>query len=370
MKITLTFLVIIGSCLFGYSQQTTHSISVGGVNRSYIQYLPIGYLNTENLPVVFVLHGIGGNASQMTAIGFNEIADTARFIVIYPNGSANSFGQNSWNNGTLLQSTANDVGLFNQLIDTMVFNRNADISRIYVTGFSMGSIMSHHLACVLNDRIAAIGAMAGTMATSDISTCVPTYKTPVIHLHGTADATVPYNGSALPSLSLVEETMSFWRNVHGCDASADSTRIADVANDSLTIDRFVYANCDPLSSVELWRINGADHIYLYQPLNDITESIEVWKFMSKYQHNNPAPAGLTKENRNVFSYFPNPSNGYVHISSAIQSEIVLHDLAGKIVGVYDIQPNGYDLDLSFIEDGCYMLSDGDGNFIGKLYVAH
>ncbi len=361
MKNTLFFLFLVLFSFSAYCQLTTHTINVGGVTRNYYKYLPTGYQASENLPVVFILHGLGGNAQQMTLAGFSLIADTARIIAIYPDGLTNAGGQTAWNNGTLLSSAADDISFFNKMMDEMILNQNANPSKIYVTGFSMGGIMTHHLACALNGRIAAIGPMAGTMATSDISTCVPVYATPVIHLHGTADGTVPYNSGALPSLSLVPQTMAFWRNVHSCAATADSTRIADTANDGITVDRFVYNNCNPLGSVELWRFNGADHIYLYQPVNDITEAVEIWKFFRKWQHPNPAAVGISElEKIKSFSVYPNPSSGAVKFITEFKTTLELFNVQG--IRIQSLTVNGGEEIVQLnVSKGIYFLKDTNGS---------
>jgi polyhydroxybutyrate depolymerase len=367
MKKLLLGLSLLLITISASSQLTTHTIDVNGVSRGYYKYLPVNYQASENIPVVFILHGLGGNAQQMTLAGFSLIADTARIIAIYPDGLTNAASQNSWNNGTLLSSSADDVGFFNKMMDLMITNQNANPARIYVTGFSMGGIMSHHLACKINDRIAAIGPMAGTMSTIDIQTCVPAYKTPVIHLHGTADGTVPYDSGALPSLSLVPETMDFWRNVHGCAATADSTRIPDISADGYTVDRFVYNTCNPLGSVELWRINGADHIYLYQPVNDITEAVEIWKFFNKWQHPNPASVSINELVKGKsFTIFPNPSLGQFTIQLNQNSPLFLMDLKGNILEKLEMNTGLNKIDLT-IAPGIYLLSDENGS-IERLVI--
>jgi len=358
-KLLLSFFAL--SALFANSQQSNQTISINGVTRSYIQYLPTGYNSaTESLPVVFVLHGLGGTAASMTGAGLSQIADTARFIVVYPQGLNNMLGQASWNNGTqYLSSTANDELLFSTLMDNYITDFNANISRIYVTGFSMGSIMSHHLACILNNRIAAIGAMAGPMATSDITyySANPLgYKTPVIHLHGTADGTVPYDSGALPSLSLVPETMAFWRAQHGCSSTSDSIRKPDTANDGITVDQFVYNDCNEDGAVELWRFNGADHIYLYEPVNDITEAIEIWKFFSKWQHTNASPVGIGELNAQTVKVYPNPSNGMLTIEGLSNSKIQLIKINGTIVGEFLTDAQG-SLNLSQMGAGIYLIQN-------------
>ena len=342
-----------------FTQETNETTEINGVTREYIQYLPVGFNpTTESLPVVFVLHGLGGNNSDMESIGFKQIGDTARCISIYPQGLINSFGQTSWDNGTLLAPDVDDISFFNFMIDDLILNYNVDITRVYFTGFSMGSIMSHHLACVLNNRIAAIGTMSGTMSTNDISNCVPVYKTPVMHVHGTADATVPYAGSALPSLSLVTETMNFWINVHGCSATVDSTQLADSSNDGFTVDRFVYQNCDPLSSVELWRVNGGGHSFFYEPVNDFTESIDIWMFFRKWTHTNPTSVGINDISEMLFSISPNPSTGIFNIKTDVSSQIFVYTTAGKLVHNQPIPLGETVMNLTHLEHGIYILKYG------------
>ncbi|WP_343631508.1 PHB depolymerase family esterase [Fluviicola sp.] len=360
MKKILTLPVFLFSVFAAFAQLTDQTISINGVSRAYKLYIPSGFnAQTENPDMIIIMHGLGGTNSDMVGAGFNFIADTARVIAVYPQALNNNWGMSAWNNGTLLGSTADDIAFMNALIDKGLSDYHVNPARVYATGFSMGSIMSHHMACVMNNRIAAIGAMSGTMPSSDISSCVPAYKTPVIHLHGTADGTVPYDGSALPSLSLVPQTMAFWRGVHGCDAAADSTRLPDTGTDTITIDRFVYDNCNPSGSVELWRFNNADHVYLYKPVNDINEMIEVWLFLRKWTHSNPTSLGLQDQELSVLKISPNPSNGLVQVSSEFAGMFQLIDLKGSVIIEQQIQAGTTELDLSAVNKGVYLVRIGE-----------
>ena len=365
----LLLLILVIATSFVQAQLTSHNVSINGVNRHYYQYLPVNYQASENLPVVLILHGLGDNAQNMTTAGFNFIADTARVIAIYPDALMNALNQQAWNNGTLLSSTADDIGYFNYLLDDMILNKNADPSRIYCTGFSMGSIMSYHVACAMNSRIAAIGCMAGTMSTSDIQNCNPVYKTPVIHLHGTADAVVPYNSNPFPSLSLVPETMDFWENVHSCSGTPDSIAIPNTAADNITVDRFVYDNCSSEGPLELWRLNGAEHVYLYKPLNDITEAVEVWLFFRRFQHSAPAQAGLnTVEATNHFSVYPNPGNGDLKVNSLQNDSFSIYDVNGKLLLTKELTAGSNDLDLKGLDNGIYYIQDGQNTASQKFVI--
>jgi polyhydroxybutyrate depolymerase len=218
----------------------------------------------------------------------------------------------------------------------------------------------------MNNRIAAIGCMSGTMSNSDISTCVPTYKTPVIHFHGTADGTVPYSGTALPSLSLVAQTINFWKNIHACGSTADSTRILDAAADNITIDRFVYDNCSPVGSLEHWRMNDANHVYLYQPVNDITEMVEIWKFFNKWQHTNPTNLSVKENSDALFTISPNPSNGIVEVKTTSTGLITIASMSGETVYQSELSMGSTQMDLNHLRGGVYVVKFG--NKVTKMVI--
>src|SRR5687767_7233906 len=240
-SVSLVFLVSTS-----WAQFSNKTMDVNGTPRTYRQYLPSGFnaLSEPGVPLVIALHGLGDNMTNFSNVGFSYIADTARFLVVYPQGLNNPFNQSAWNNGTLLSSTVDDIGFLGRLIDTMKVKYDIDLSRVYFTGFSMGGIMTYHMACALPNKIAAIASVAGTMADSDISGCNPGRSIPVMHMHGTADGTVPYNSGALPSLSLVPATMAFWQNNNGCADSTEYSLPNTVPGDGITVDTIPYSTCN------------------------------------------------------------------------------------------------------------------------------
>ena len=75
---------------------TTNYITVNNITRKYLVYRPTG-ISTINA-VVTVLHGGGGNGTGVSELGthplsvFRTIADTAKFLVVYPEGSLDTQG--------------------------------------------------------------------------------------------------------------------------------------------------------------------------------------------------------------------------------------------------------------------------------------
>ncbi|MGY8901498.1 MAG: hypothetical protein ACKVI1_02785, partial [Flavobacteriales bacterium] len=93
MKNTL-FLLLFLSPLFVYSQETLNETLIhDGITREYTIHIPPGYDAENPVPLVFSLHGFtSNNAFHMLYTGFNNIADTANFIIVYPQGTLTAQG--------------------------------------------------------------------------------------------------------------------------------------------------------------------------------------------------------------------------------------------------------------------------------------
>lgn len=285
-------LVLISLCFVSEAQETIQ-ITHDGIERSYILYTPSG---EGPYPLVFCLHGYTNNADfQMGYSGFNDIAEAENFLVIYPQGEPDDLGINHWN-AWLAQDDVNDVDFISTLIDEAVENHDADPTRVYSCGFSNGGIMSYTLACELNDRIAAVASVAGTMNPEIMANCVLENQTPVMHVHGDLDFVVPIEGSALGEITdfgeliSVEETLNFWNSSANCGAGVES----DIDNisflDLCTATKTVWGCTE---GIEHWyyEVNGGGHtwpgafplIVVGNTNQDFNASEEIWAFFSQYQ---------------------------------------------------------------------------------------
>lgn len=348
--------------LLSTAQQTTHNVSHGGANRSYIRYVPTVYDPNVQTPVVFALHGLGDNMNNFTGIGMHALANINNFIVITPQALTDPLLQSSaWNSGggafgVQLNANVDDVGFILSILDSLQANFNIDSNRVYSCGFSMGGFMSHRLACESNGKIAAIASVAGTIGT--YNNCSPTQAVPVIHFHGTADGTVGY---ATNSFGMdAEATAEFWANNNGCDVQngPDTTYLPDVANDGYTIEHFRYNSCDPNGAVELVKVIGADHVWL-GPNNDIFYTEEIWKFFSR----GTILATPDREALLDFSLAPNPTQHRTRVSFTLEApervRLRLFDLQGRQVKELSLAGasgnNEVEIELSDLAKGMYSL---------------
>jgi poly(3-hydroxybutyrate) depolymerase len=68
--------------------QSTKTVTVGSVSRSWIEYVPQSYNGTTARPVVITLHGLGSDGTQqLAATGWTTIADRDDVIVLSPNAA-------------------------------------------------------------------------------------------------------------------------------------------------------------------------------------------------------------------------------------------------------------------------------------------
>ena len=140
-----------------------------GQSRSYILHLPPSYNGENEMPLVVVLHGGGGNAGNIEKLtGFSEKADKEGFIVVYPDGSG-MFDRYllTWNTGFCcgyaLKNNIDDVGFIRTLIGYLQEKYAINPNMIYVTGISNGGMMSYRLGAELSDIVAAIAPVAGSI---------------------------------------------------------------------------------------------------------------------------------------------------------------------------------------------------------------
>lgn len=304
----LILLVTIFSCI-GTSAQINGSFEFEGINRTWKVWLPAGYTGQESLPLVLALHGLTQSGqSMMDFTGFNLIADTAGFIVAYPDGV-----NNSWNVGFAGGSTANDVGFLLALTDTLHIRYNIDLSRVYATGFSNGGFMSYRLACESSDRIAAIAPVAGTMTDGSFDACLPQRSVPVLHIHGTSDFVVNYNGGF--GNKSVEQVLDYWIDFNACPALPVTEMLPDTYPDGSTVQKQTWSPCDDTTRVVLLKVINGGHTWpgsvgvtgIGITNRDINASSEIWNFVKQYKL--AEASGIPEHRKNPLRLYPNPVTG-------------------------------------------------------------
>ena len=282
-------LILLFLPFLGISQQlTTQNILFDGNNREYIIYVPQIYSPSISTPLLFAFHGGSGYANDFMnyEADFRSISDTAGFILVYPQAleDPNDGGSTNWLHKE--PTDHKDEFFVETLIDTLSSVYNIDNSRVYACGYSLGGMFSYTLACSINDKIAAIGSVAGACFYGAFAACNVNHPTAVLTINGTDDGIHPYNdpnGWYFPVTSID----SFWVTTNNTDITPIVTQVPDInPNDGSTVERYSWQNGNGCVSVEELKIINGGHDWP-SPLSnwgnqDINASAEVWNFVSKY----------------------------------------------------------------------------------------
>jgi polyhydroxybutyrate depolymerase len=281
----LGVLLVLSGCSSAHRVETgfpdgtsVHTIEFGALNRSYRVHKPAGL--PAAAPLVVMLHGGFGNGEQAEEdYGWDPLADSSKFVVAYPDGVGST-----WNGhgccGKSAQENIDDVGFITAMVGQISAALPIDKLRVYATGISNGGIMTYALAC--NSGIfAAIGPDSATM----LDTCTAAHPTSVIHIHGTGDRLVPYNGgqgATTVNGPSIPDVNAFWRKVDQC-GPPDITTKPPVTTST--------AACADDRSVELITIEGGRHQWpgantflerLSQTSHALNATQTIWKFFAAH----------------------------------------------------------------------------------------
>jgi polyhydroxybutyrate depolymerase len=210
----------------------------------------------EQFPVVFVLHGHSTSPGQaMQWGGWGQAVVERRFIAVIPEG----VGQ-SWNAGGCCRTATtlgmDDVSFLEALVSDMKLRPEVDADSVFMAGDSNGGMMAYRYACTNPSTVVSIASVNGT----NVSDCDPTAGTDVLHIAGTADQVVPYEGGRSVT-GLAFATAPFPGVVDSMTQIASSLGCAELpsAGDTGSIATDRWADCSSDSTVELITVTGGQH---------------------------------------------------------------------------------------------------------------
>jgi polyhydroxybutyrate depolymerase len=361
-KRLLSLLIFITSLSVSYAQGYINSTMMyDGLTREYSFYVPASYDGTTSFPLLFNFHGGNGViADWQTTADMRPIADTANFILVYPQARQDPSDGNSLNWLPKTPGTFDDVPFISALIDTIASDYQIDQNRIYACGYSLGGEFSYELACKLNSKIAAIGAVARTMQADPNSYCSPVHPTGVLTILGTDDFISPYNGLTFGGIEYyisAEATHSYWATHNNCDTTATMNTV------SPSVERYTWSTASGCAYVEELKVIGGGHDWPGSFGNmTIDANSEIWQFVSRYDINGLIGCSTTSinENNNTrenYKVYPNPVHTQITIDMGLaeEREFRLYNPIGELVlsGVLNSQISI--IDLSSLPPDVYLL---------------
>jgi polyhydroxybutyrate depolymerase len=243
--------------------QSVQTITVGGRERSFQVYRPASL--PARAPLVVMLHGGFGSASQAESYyGWDAEADKNQFVVAYPDGLNHAWAVGGGCCGAPGATGVDDVAFVTAVVTRLSGQLPIDPNRVYATGISNGGLLAYRLACDTS-IFAAIGPDSATL----LGDCPSPPPVSVIHIHGTADHNIPYDGSEGTGFAKIDgpavpDVVAMWQGVDGCPAASGTT----VGTVSTSI-----ATCPHGRSVELITIDGAGHQWPGAPSRPAVEKL-------------------------------------------------------------------------------------------------
>jgi polyhydroxybutyrate depolymerase len=216
-------------------------------------------------PILLVLHGGGGNPDQIARnSGMSVPANRAGYAVIYPAGTGRRLL--TWNGGYCCGQAArlgiDDIAFLDAVIADAARRFGLDSSRIYITGMSNGSLMAEAYAASRPDAVKAVAGVAGTL---DPAAFPVRGAVPLLHIHGTEDAQVPFEGGkgsdgyTDTDFTSVADVIVAFRRANGGGLS-ESTRVIDPEDDGMrTVETTWSRGRVPI--VRLLAIEGGGHVW-------------------------------------------------------------------------------------------------------------
>lgn len=299
----------------------------GGYGQTWYEYIPPQLRGTQQkVPLLFYFHG-GGCVPLYGAeqSDWHEIADRENFIVVYPEASQKNMW-NAWDDRESLRYS--DREFFLALIDHMKQVHPIDETRIYVSGFSMGGMMSNALACSLPEVVAAaapcnafnegyfssFAAMeahrinpgqnmpvdvpepSNTRKMADEKKASFDYIVPVIQTAGLVDGKWPISSGKDARL----KTFTYWKEYNHIHTEPF---VQNMENESgIPSDEQVYEGGDERFLHQRWFAGDGEKASLYELLLakrcphalDIRTAGIVWQFLKRFSRNADGTLNINK----------------------------------------------------------------------------
>lgn len=243
------------------------TLEFGGRVRTFLFHVPASAPAAGGRMLVLSLHGNSGTgAYQEDQSGFTPLAEEEGFIAVYPDGVARSWADGRGETDAEKQGV-DDVGFIAALIDHFIAEHDVDPARVYVTGFSNGSMMTNRLGCELSAKIAAIGTLGGTLPELVSGACTPSRPLSVLSFHGTADPFAPFEGGEVTKgvggfVLSARDTRAWWAARAGCGPDVALTPEPDLdPKDGTTVTREASQGCPDGVEVVLYAVEGGGHTW-------------------------------------------------------------------------------------------------------------
>lgn len=251
----------------------TQTLHHEGIERTYHIHLPPGFSKDKPAPLVFALHGGGGEGRRFdkstTQGTLTTAADKRGVVLVFPEGI-----NKQWCDGRTemleTKKTYDDVGFISKTIDTLVKNYGIDPKRVYATGISNGGFMSVRLAMDLSEKIAAVAPVAAQISKA-LKDKSPKLPISIMIINGTKDPLVPFGGGHIRlfrfgrsrgEILSTGSSVEHFRRHNGCGKTPEKRKLPDKdPDDGTNVEIEKYTGGRDGTEVILVKVIGGGHTW-------------------------------------------------------------------------------------------------------------
>jgi polyhydroxybutyrate depolymerase len=280
-KLILILSILISSSVFS----KTVKLKSKFIDRSDLKVnLPKSFKKKDKWPLIISMHGYGGSSQiQNYYVRLKSFQNEYGFVFASPNGLKNSEGKTYWNASNFCcdfeEKNIDDVAYIKSIIEE-ISNSSAigriDTSRIYLIGYSNGAFLASKIACSSEVKVAGVVSISGTsdlrdengelIAASEFN-CGHNRPIPTLHIHGTLDKTISYDGKDNGNTGHVGalDHIKRWSIQNGCTGKLTKSSTPLNASNFLKgkeTDHFKMTKCE--APVEHFRINEGPHFGIFK----------------------------------------------------------------------------------------------------------
>lgn len=356
MKKTIVYAILAAIVAVAPMRAQVRTFAWQNTQRQYMLFEPTG--RDGAVPVMYFLHGLGDNITRCNdEMHFAPLAERYGWAIVVPQALSVS-GYTMWNAG--LGGSADDEGFLLALLDTLVSDGRVNPDSVFFTGFSMGGFMTHRMAIEHGDRITACAPVSGLISFA-FADEVPVAPVKMMHIHGTSDNVVGWNGGSAYFGTIgisVDSLVRYWTDWNVCDETPDIDTLSDRVNDGLRFIRYTYTGGD--AEFQLLKVVGGTHDwYQDSTAHDIDYFDEIHRFFtggaSSLGFNDPS------YDSPQFRVWPNPAAGYLYVQTSEPVTLTIYDGMGNAVMRGNYEEGITRVDIQELPEGLLILADGKGN---------
>lgn len=365
------------ACHILHAQKITAKVVVEGKLREFIVVRPSGAVPAGGYPMVFMVHGTGGDGEKFYNISqWVERGEKDKIVTVFPSSLAWCHKEKDgtvvpqlekWVNGDLMdgycgktQDLITEELFFRKMVDTISSVLPVNHKKIFVAGFSNGGGMSQKLFVQASDIFSAFASNAGSFHVLD--TGRTKRKVPLMYAVGTIDqayitpmgiSAIPFNDSCFKYLGgVVSRTLSVM------DLTDQYTLYA---NDKTRT--YVFNTPKPGAEPNTYiftLIKGAEHVYPNGTLHELVMADIHWEFFKTLS----VPSSLitsveTEEISREQFLHPNPASDFITLHDIPEhtENIFITNAVGATVLTIPAS-GGNTINVSALPNGLYSITAG------------